>query len=82
MDATPIYSGKNVVSAHGYFYRVVSINDLGGGQIEYEVQSPLRLFPGGGEAVNWTAAGTSNAGTVIVLEGLSEVFERGTGRRP
>jgi hypothetical protein len=78
MDATQ--AGN---SAHAYFYRVVSIDDQGSSLgVEYEVQQPLRMFPGGGEAVAWTSTNTSNAGTVIVLEGVAEVFERGTGRLP
>ena len=64
-------------SAHGYFYRVVSVNDLGSNLIQYEVQTPLRG--------PWTgfASGTYGyIGTAIVLEGVAEVFERGPVRLP
>ncbi len=55
---------------HATFHRVVAVNDLGGNLMEYEVQTPFRGF-----------SGASQPGRIIVLEGVVEVFERGTGRR-
>jgi len=55
---------------HGYFYRVVSINQVGLTTVELEVQTPFRAFP---------PNTTTMAGIVIVLEGVAEVFERGPG---
>jgi hypothetical protein len=59
--------------SHGYFYRVVGINDTGTNTVVLEVQTPFRGFPAGT---------TSYTGTVIVLEGVAEVFEKGDGRLP
>jgi hypothetical protein len=60
---TPIFGW-----AHGYFYRVVSVNEIAPNQFEMEVATPLR---------RWPAAGGS--GTVIVMDNVVEVIERGTG---
>jgi prepilin-type N-terminal cleavage/methylation domain-containing protein len=70
LDASPVSSGGNVVSAHGYFYRVVEATDLGGSVLQVEVETPLRGF---------TAA---TVGTAIVLDGVAEVFTIGTARLP
>ena len=53
--------------AHAYFYRVVSVNEIAPNQFEMEVATPLR---------RWNAAGN---GTVIVMDNVVEVIERGTG---
>jgi hypothetical protein len=54
--------------AHAYFYRVVSVNEIAPDQFEMEVATPLR---------RWPAAGGN--GTVIVMDNVVEVIERGTG---
>jgi hypothetical protein len=83
LDASPITTdGKvfnpktnQVVTAHGYFYRVVAVNDLGGNLAEFELETPLRgTFPVDGAG--------NNVGTIIVLEGVAEVFTKGTARLP
>jgi hypothetical protein len=53
--------------AHAYFYRVVSVNEVSPDQFEMEVATPLR---------RWNATGN---GTVIVMDNVVEVIERGTG---
>jgi hypothetical protein len=53
--------------AHAYFYRVVSVNEIAPNQFEMEVATPLR---------RWNATGN---GTVIVMDNVVEVIERGTG---
>jgi hypothetical protein len=56
---------------HGYWYRVVSVNDnLVTQSMEVEVQQTLRGFP----------ANSLSPGTVLVCEGVVEVYERGSGR--
>jgi hypothetical protein len=60
-------------SAHGYFYRVVSLTDNGNSTFDIEVQTPFRGFS--------STPGTY-AGQTIILEGVAEVFERGDGRVP
>ncbi|MBX9678458.1 MAG: prepilin-type N-terminal cleavage/methylation domain-containing protein [Gemmataceae bacterium] len=65
-------TNPGTAAPHAYFYRVVSINDLGGNKLQIEVQTPLRGFP----------ANALTAGRVMVLDGLYEVFEKGAGRLP
>jgi hypothetical protein len=83
LDAT--YSQRKVNgvdrgSAHGYFYRIVSVNDIGGNTYQYEVQTPLR---GPWAGVSQTSINpVIYQGTVIFLEGVAEVFERGPVRLP
>jgi hypothetical protein len=57
--------------AHGYFYRITSVTDLGNSQIEYEVEQPIRGFPAGAAV---------NAGVVITLDGVAEVYTKGVTR--
>ena len=58
---------------HGYFYRIVGVTETGGTSVDLEVHQPIRGFP--------TGASTPN-GVVMVLEGISEVYERGVDRKP
>lgn len=71
---------------HAFFYRVVGVTERAGA-VDLEVQTPLRVqtpvwspntvnFP----PTTLPAGGWS--GTLIVMEGVAEVFERGTGQRP
>jgi type II secretory pathway pseudopilin PulG len=53
--------------SHAYFYRVVSVNETAPDVFEIEVATPLR---------DWPAAGN---GTIIVMDNVVEVLERGTG---
>ena len=69
LDCTPT---TNPPSAHGYFYRVVSITNNGNNTFDLEVQTPFRGF----------AAGGTYAGQTMILEGVVEVFERNSGRQP
>jgi prepilin-type N-terminal cleavage/methylation domain-containing protein len=48
---------------HSYFYRVVSVADFAAGVLELEVQPALR----------------ASLQTVLVMEGVAEVFEKGPG---
>jgi hypothetical protein len=60
-------------SAHGYFYRVVGITEgvteQGAPVLAYEVQQPIRGFSG------------QAAGTIMVLEGIADVYDRGLDRK-
>lgn len=67
---------------HAYFYRVVGVNEFadasGNTYAQYEVQTPLRGWDN-----NAAAAGPYGyPGTIIVLEGVAEVFEKGPCRLP
>jgi hypothetical protein len=61
---------------HGYFYRVVAISEVGPTTLELEVQTPFRGFPAG--TTIW-GNGATQLSSLIVLEGVAEVFERGPG---
>jgi hypothetical protein len=72
-------------SAHAYFYRVVATEELvNGGKTcaRYEVQNPIRGFvntPLVPDPIDGTPA---YLGTVIVIRGIAEVFEKGPARLP
>ena len=76
LDSTSV---TNPASAHGYFYRVVSITDNGNSTFDLEVQTPLRGFVGSN--IPQISTGVY-AGQTIILEGVVEVFERNSGRVP
>jgi Tfp pilus assembly protein PilV len=58
----------------GYFYRVTSVTDVGTNLMELEVQQPL-----GGSLRTIIPIGTGgNVGTLIVMENVAEIFEKGT----
>ncbi len=62
----------------GYFYRVVSATDLGN-VIEVEVQRPLGGSMRGPTGPVLGVAGNPNyTGPLIVMDNVSEVFEKGT----
>jgi type II secretory pathway pseudopilin PulG len=75
LDATPVAdpqgSGK-FIPPHAYFYRVVGLTEISNTSIDVELQTPIRGFP----------PGAQTSGTVIVMDGVAEVFEKGTGRHP
>ncbi|MEI7688341.1 MAG: hypothetical protein WCL32_25320, partial [Planctomycetota bacterium] len=67
LDATPQVSGRNQIAS---FYRVTGVRDNGAGGVVLDLQSSLQGYP----------ASTVTAGNVVVMDGLVEVFELGTGR--
>ena len=73
-------------AAHGYFYRVVSIEEFvvaGKTIARYEVQNPLRGFQDPGNAATpMTDPTFGYLGTSIVIRGIAEVFEKGPVRIP
>ncbi len=69
LDSSPITTG-GFGTAHGFFYQVVGVNELAGSKVALEVQQPLRGFP----------ANSISTGTVVVLDGVAAVFEKGLGR--
>jgi len=73
LDATPVTSGGNIVSAHAYFYRAVGVTDIGGNITEIETETPIRGFPINANAI-------PNNGTIVILDGVAEVYQRGTIR--
>jgi hypothetical protein len=82
LDATPVHNPtKPYTNVHAYFYRVVGVNETGAGTIEYEVQQPIRGFgPGIPGLSPANIPGTFN-GTIMVLEGIADVYERGLDRK-
>ncbi|HJZ55256.1 MAG TPA: prepilin-type N-terminal cleavage/methylation domain-containing protein [Gemmataceae bacterium] len=73
MDATPQDTGlptplpTPVWLRHANFYRVVSVTDASPGNVNVELETPIKRSDGGS---------TAYPGTVIVLAGVSEVFSR------
>jgi hypothetical protein len=69
-----VNNGAAPARPHGYFYRVTDVTTLGPNQVELQVagNNPFKDFPLGG-------IGT---GVVIVIEGVAEVLEVGTGWLP
>jgi hypothetical protein len=75
MDTTPVASATvqgKFAPPHAYFYRVVAITETSDTSMTVEVQTPLRSFP----------AGQVSNGTIVVMDGVAEVFEKGTGWHP
>jgi hypothetical protein len=67
--------GQSFASCHGYFYRVVGVNEVSPSVIRYEVQQPIRGFP-------LPAPNPPTFGTIMVLEGVADVYDRGVDRKP
>jgi len=89
----PIPANRPNNCVHSYFYRVVAAEDIvAGGKkyAKYEVQTPLRGFVSGPSKGCIASAtdpitGTANAvyvGSVMVMEGVAEVFEKGPVQLP
>jgi hypothetical protein len=87
LDATPVPQTANATlkspfqSCHAHFYRVVAITELNTTSWEVEVQRPFREFAG---TNNQPQAGSTNlyTGTVVVMEGVAEVFDKDNGWVP
>jgi type II secretory pathway pseudopilin PulG len=77
--------GQPSASAHGYFYRVVGITQTSPNSADYEVQQPIRGFnpppPSWGTPQPNQPLPTSGPGTVMVIEGIADVYERGLDRK-
>jgi hypothetical protein len=98
LDATPFIIFPEPAKApplrtswvrHAFFYRVVGITEVNANQVDLEVQTPIRTQPTAWSALPPPASAPTNgpapwawSGTLIVMEGVAEVFERGTGQRP
>ncbi len=74
MDATLI-NGNNV-EPHGFFYRVVGVTD-NGGSLTLELQEPIKPF-----VKNTQSTEMRFTGTLIFMEYVVEVFEKGSGWKP
>jgi prepilin-type N-terminal cleavage/methylation domain-containing protein len=92
-DATLYKNSPTTGSAHSYFYRVVAAEDVvAGGKrfAKYEVQTPIRGFISGPskgtipamQDPTTTVPGSVYQGTVIVMDRVAEVFEKGPVRLP
>jgi hypothetical protein len=55
---------------NAYFYRVVNITETTAGTVDMEFAVPFRRF---------APTATSVSGTIIVMDGVVDVFEKGTG---
>ena len=75
-----VYDGSILPGANGKidipacFYRVVAV-DQGGAAVRFEVATPIR-------PLRSSPAATSYPGTLIVMENIAEVYERGPIRLP
>ncbi len=58
-----IFDGTMVPNPHGYFYRVVSINQTSATSMDVEVQTPLQ---------------STGPGIVVIMDGVIEVFDMRT----
>lgn len=76
MDASVAINGGKRIS-HAFFYRVVGVTEVSDTQVDVEVQTPFRGFAA---PFPQPAPGVFQ-GTVIVFDGLVDVFERRTGWR-
>jgi len=66
LDAT--VTSSSGPDPHGNFYRVVDITSTSSGSVTVELQTPLRQG--------------SSSGTMIAMDAVAEVFDKGTGWRP
>ncbi len=68
LDASPsaMTDPPDLGNIHAFFYRVVDVNDTGT-TMQLDLQSPLR-------------APLTTSGIIVVMENVSDVFERRTGR--
>jgi hypothetical protein len=80
MDTTLVPSPQGAAQpysgVHANFYRVVAVTETSDTSMDVEVQTPLRDFP----LPNTNPPALT--GTVVVLDGVAEVFEKRTGWRP
>jgi hypothetical protein len=90
LDSTVYSPTPKTGSAHAYFYRVTATEEfvVGGKTFaRYEVQNPIRgfvppgVFPAVADPIDGTPASVYQ-GTVIVIRGVAEVFEKGPVRMP
>jgi hypothetical protein len=73
LDATIETAANGNPVPHGFFYRVTDVNDLGNNTMELQVDGGFREF----------AQGQTNlTGTVIIMDGVAEVFYKGPGWQP
>ena len=73
------------VSAHAFFYRVTATEEFvkgGATYARYEVQNPIRGYANLPPAVDPIDGSAANKGTVVVIRGIAEVFEKGPVRLP
>jgi hypothetical protein len=75
MDATLTdLNNSNRIFRAANFYRVVSVNDDTAGQLDIELQTPIK--PMRDPAGNAGANATQYSGSIVVLTGVAEVFDR------
>ena len=70
LDAT-MTNPTGQAEPHGYFYRVVSVNDDTPGQLTLEIQTPAQA-----NTFATVGGNTVNYGLAVVMDYVSEVFER------
>jgi Tfp pilus assembly protein PilV len=74
MDAT-LSTAANNPEPYGFFYRVVGVADTGAGTMTLELQTNPRPY-------TTTASPTAHTGTLVFMENVVEVFEKGSGWQP
>jgi hypothetical protein len=76
MDTTPTLDPNGNPNkfgpAHARFYRVVSLTQTGANSVDMEVQSPIKGFP-----LPPPSPANTFTGSIVVIEGIAEVFEKG-----
>lgn len=79
LDTTPVpLAGGKFGPSHAAFYRVVGFTQTAANQAELEVQQEIRGFP----LPPPTPPALANNGTIVVLDGIAEVYPLGTGWYP
>jgi hypothetical protein len=84
LDATPRVTLGNQVTAapgHAQFYRVVGVNEVANNPYVLEVEIQDNVLTDPANTLGFPP-GAASAGTFLVLDGVVEVFPRGTQWRP
>jgi hypothetical protein len=85
LDSTVYNPTPKTGSAHAYFYRVTATEEFvkgGTTYARYEVQNPIRGVANLKLVVDPFDASPAYQGTVVVIRGIAEVFEKGPVRLP
>jgi type II secretory pathway pseudopilin PulG len=72
LDATIETNAAGQPKPHGFFYRVTDVDGSVANQLTLQIQTPFKEFP----------KGQQTAGVVVILEGVAEVFDKGSGWQP
>jgi hypothetical protein len=85
LDSSVYQPKPTTGSAHAYFYRVTATEEFVKGvttYARYEVQNPIRGYADLPAVADPFDGSPANLGTVVVIRGIAEVFEKGPVRLP